>query len=75
MPEVRVELWRDELGVERELVLLGLDEIAGSCLVRERNLLDEIDGDGSEGFMVVARFGDAEDAREFLREEGFEPVG
>jgi uncharacterized protein (DUF1330 family) len=74
MPDVRVELWRDELGVERELVLLGLDEIAGSCLVRERNVLDEIDGDGREGFMVVARFGDAEDARAFLRDEGFEQV-
>lgn len=73
MPDVRVERWRDELGAERELVLLGLDEVAGSCLVREINALDAIDGD-EEGFMVVARFGDAEDARDFLRDEGFELV-
>lgn len=71
MTDIRIERWRDELGAERELVLLGLDEVAGSCIIREVNPLDAADGD-DEGYMVVARFGDAEDAREFLREEGFE---
>ena len=69
-----VELWRDEHGCIRELVQFGLDEIGGACVIRERNRLDELDGDGREGDTVVARFGDPEDARHFLWEEGFEPV-
>ena len=72
--DLLVELWRDEHGVIRELVQFGLDEIGGACVIRERNNLDALDGDGNEGDMVVARFGDPEDARSFLWDEGFEPV-
>jgi hypothetical protein len=72
--ELVVELWRDEHGVIRELVQFGLDEIGGACVIRERNNLDALDGDGNEGDMVIARFGDPEDARAFLWDEGFEPV-
>ncbi|GLH74589.1 hypothetical protein GETHLI_30910 [Geothrix limicola] len=72
--DLMVELWRDEHGVVRELVQFGLDEIGGACIIRERNSLDELDGDVNEGDMVVARFGDPEAARDFLWEEGFEPV-
>ncbi|WP_243314582.1 hypothetical protein [Geothrix paludis] len=72
--DLHVELWRDEHGVIRELVQFGLDEIGGACVIRERNNLDALDGDVNEGDMVVARFGDPEDARDFLRDEGFEPV-
>jgi hypothetical protein len=72
--DLHVELWRDEHGVIRELVQFGLDEIGGSCIIRERNSLDDADGDVNEGDMVVARFGDPEDARDFLLDEGFEAV-
>lgn len=72
--DLHVELWRDEYGVLRELVQFGLDEVGGACIIRERNGLDALDGDTNEGDMVVARFGDPEEARDFLREEGFEPV-
>ncbi len=72
--DLLVELWRDEHGCIRELVQFGLDEIGGACLIRERNGLDALDGDVNEGDMVVARFGDPEDARDFLLDEGFEPV-
>lgn len=72
--DLRVELWQDEHGVVRELVQFGLDEIGGACLIRERNVLDSLDGDGWEGDAVIARFGDPEAARDFLREEGFEPA-
>lgn len=68
------ELWRDDSGVEWELVQLGLDETGGACLVRELNALDVADGDGREGFQVIARFGDPEDARAWLAEEGFAPA-
>ena len=71
---MRVEVWRDEHGWERELVQLGLDEIGGACVIRERNPLDTLDGDGREGYGIVARFGDLEDARAFLGQEGFDPV-
>ena len=71
---MKVEVWRDEHGGERELVQLGLDEIGGACVVRERNTLDALDGDVREGYDIVARFGDPEDGRDFLRQEGFEPV-
>ena len=71
---LHVELWRDEHGVIRELVQFGLDEIGGACIIRERNRLDALDGDGNEGDMVVARFGDPEEARDFLLDEGFEPL-
>jgi uncharacterized protein (DUF1330 family) len=74
MEGLRRELWRDAGGVEWELVQLGLDEVGGACLVRERNLLDAVDGDVREGFQVLARFGDPEDARAWLAEEGFEPA-
>jgi uncharacterized protein (DUF1330 family) len=67
-----VELWRDEHGFLRELVQFGLDEIGGACVIRERNGLDDLDGDVNEGDTVIARFGDPEDARDFLRDEGFE---
>jgi len=69
-----VELWRDEHGAIRELVQFGLDEIGGACVIRERNSLDALDGDVNEGDTVVARFGDLEAARDFLWDEGFEPV-
>lgn len=72
--DLKVELWRDEHGNVRELVQFGLDEIGGSCIVRERNSLDALDGDADEGDTVVARFGDPEDARDFLLDEGFEPA-
>jgi hypothetical protein len=71
---MRVELWRDGHGVEWELVQLGLDEIGGACVIRERNALDAADGDAREGLDVVARFGDLESARDFLEGEGFSPV-
>ena len=74
MTEIHTELWRDEYGLVWELVQLGLDEIGGACIVRERNPLDAVDGDGREGFHVLARFGDPEDARAWLHGEGFEPV-
>ena len=71
--DLHVELWRDEHGVIRELVQFGLDETGGSCVIRERNNLDALDGDGNEGDTVIARFGDPEEARDFLLDEGFEP--
>ncbi len=71
---LRVELWRDEHGGLRELVQFALDGFGGACVIRERNPLDALDGDVREGDDVIARFGDPEDAREFLREEGFEPA-
>jgi uncharacterized protein (DUF1330 family) len=70
----RVERWRDPAGVEYELVQLGLDEVGGACLVRERNRLDAVDGDSREGYHVLARFGDPEDARAWLFDEGFDCV-
>jgi len=72
--DLHVELWRDEHGGLRELVQFGLDKIGGACIIRERNSLDTADGDGREGDTVIARFGDPEDARDFLRDEGFEPI-
>lgn len=71
---LQVELWRDEHGVIWELVQFGLDEIGGSCVIRAHDSLDALDGDGDEGDTVVARFGDPEDARDFLRDEGFDPA-
>ena len=72
--DLQVELWTDEQGSLRELVQFGLDEIGGACVIRERNNLDALDGDAREGDTVIARFGDPEDARDFLLDEGFEPV-
>jgi uncharacterized protein (DUF1330 family) len=72
--DLHVELWVDEHGAIRELVQFGLDEIGGACVIRERNNLDALDGDVNEGDTVIARFGDPEDARDFLRDEGFEPL-
>ena len=72
--DLHMELWQDEHGAIRELVQFGLDEIGGACVIRERNPLDALDGDAREGDDVIARFGDPEDARDFLRDEGFEPV-
>jgi hypothetical protein len=71
---VHIEVWIDDHGVQWELVHLGLDEIGGSCIIREGiSSLDVADGDGREGVEVIARFGDVEDGRSFLREEGFAP--
>jgi uncharacterized protein (DUF1330 family) len=71
----RVQVWQDEHGVQWELVQMALDEVGGGCLVREgRSGLDWADGDAREGVEVIARFGDAEDARAFLYEEGFLPL-
>lgn len=75
MESQRVEVWRDESGDERELVLLGFDGIGGACVVRARNTLDAMDGDVREGYAVLARFGDPEDGRAWLHQEGFDPVG
>ena len=72
--DLHVELWQDEHGAIRELVQFGLDEIGGACVIRERNHLDALDGDAREGDDVIARFGDPEDARDFLYDEGFEPL-
>jgi hypothetical protein len=69
---MHIETWRDEHGVEWELVQLGLDEVGGACIIRERNSLDAIDGDVNEGATIIARFGDVEDARIYLEQEGFE---
>ena len=69
---LRVEQWQDEHGVLWELVQLGLDETGGGCVIRERNRLDALDGDAWEGDTVIARFGDVEEARDFLLDEGFE---
>ena len=72
--DLHVELWQDEFGTVRELVQFGLDEVGGACVIRERNALDALDGDSNEGDTIVARFGDPEDARDFLYDEGFEPL-
>ena len=72
--DLQVEVWQDEHGGIWELVQFGLDEIGGACVIRECNSLDALDGDSNEGNAIVARFGDPEAARAFLREEGFEPV-
>jgi hypothetical protein len=70
----QVQIWQDEHGVRWELVQLALDEVGGSCLIREgQSSLDLKDGDAREGVEVIARFGDAEDARSFLYAEGFLP--
>ena len=72
---MKVELWRDEHGVTWELVQFSLDEVGGGCIVREGfSSLDRADGDMREGVEVIARFGDVEDARAFLEQEGFEQV-
>lgn len=71
MADQILEIWRDEHGVEWELADFG----DGGCVVRERNVLDLIDGDAREGYAVIARFEDAEDARDFLKREGFDPIG
>ena len=72
---MRVEVWRDEHGVTWELVVLALDEVGGSCIIREGfNSLDRADGDMREGVEVIARFGDLEDAEAFLEEEGFSRI-
>jgi uncharacterized protein (DUF1330 family) len=72
--DLQVELWGDEHGALRELVQFGLDETGGACVIRERNDLDALDGDANEGDTVIARFGDPEEARDFLLDEGFEPI-
>ncbi len=72
----RVEIWRDEHNVCWELVQMALDEVGGGCIIREGlSSLDLADGDGREGVEVIARFGDVEDARAFLSEEGFQQEG
>lgn len=72
---LRVEVWRDEHGVTWELVQMALDEVGGTCIIREGfSSLDRADGDVREGVEVIARFGDLEDARAFLESEGFEFV-
>jgi hypothetical protein len=71
----QVQIWQDEHGGQWELVQLALDEVGGGCLIREgRSSLDLADGDAREGVEVIARFGDAEDARAFLYAEGFLPL-
>jgi uncharacterized protein (DUF1330 family) len=72
--DLHVECWRDEHGTIRELVQFALDGFGGACVIRERNPLEALDGDVSEGEGVIARFGDPEDARAFLLDEGFEPA-
>ncbi|HWQ10371.1 MAG TPA: hypothetical protein VN436_14725 [Holophaga sp.] len=68
----RVEAWRDEHGVEWELVQL---DDGGGCLIREGlSRLDVLDGDAREGVEVIARFADLDDARAFLMAEGFLPL-
>ena len=75
MSSMKVEVWRDEHGVTWELVQLALDEVGGTCIIREGfNSLDRADGDMREGVEVIARFGDVEDARAFLESEGFSPM-
>mgnify|MGYP003612564459 CR=1 FL=1 len=70
-----VETWQDEHGVRWELVQMALDEVGGGCLIREgASRLDLMDGDAREGVEVIARFGDLEDARAYLYEEGFRPM-
>ena len=75
MSDLRIETWRDEHGTVWEIVQLALDEVGGTCIVREGfNALDRADGDVREGVEVIARFGDPEDARDYLYSEGFEPM-
>ena len=69
---ISVEVWRDEHGVTWELVRMALDEVGGTCIIREgHNALNWADGDSREGVDVIARFGDVEDAIAFLESEGF----
>ena len=70
MADQILEVWRDEHGVEWELADFG-----EGCVVRERNILDVIDGDSREGYAVIARFDHAEDARDFMKQEGFDLLG
>ena len=70
MADQIMEIWRDEHGAEWELADFG-----DGCIIRERNTLDLIDGDAREGYAVIARFLDAEDAHALMRQEGFDPVG
>jgi hypothetical protein len=70
MADQILEIWRDEHGTEWELADFG-----EGCIVRERSILDLIDGDAREGYAVIARFGDAEEARDFLAREGFDCLG
>ncbi len=73
---MKVEVWCDEHGVTWELVVMALDEVGGSCIVREGfNSLDRADGDMREGVEVIARFGAVEDAEAFLESEGFTRMG
>lgn len=71
-----VEAWFDEHGTLWELVDLNLGDLDGPCLVRQGfSRSDRLDGDVREGVEIIARFDDPEDARRFLAEEGFSPVG
>ncbi len=72
--DLHVEVWQDEHGVIWELVQFGLDEVGGACVIREHSRLDALDGDAGEGDAVIARFGDPEAARDFMLDEGFEPL-
>lgn len=70
-----VEAWRDEHGTVWELVALDLGALDGPCLIRQGfSRADLLDGDAREGVEVIARFGDPESARDFLADEGFEPL-
>jgi uncharacterized protein (DUF1330 family) len=72
---MKIQIWRDEHGVTWELVQLALDEVGGTCIIREGfNSLDRADGDMREGVEVIARFGALEDAEAFLEEEGFSRI-
>ncbi len=69
---MEIEVWSDEFGVRWELVELSYGE-GSEFLIRERNSLDVLDGDGREGLAILARFNTRESAEAYLYEEGFEP--
>ena len=72
---MKIEVWQDEHGVTWELVQMGLDGIAGGCIVREGfNSLSRSDGDYREGRGRHRPLRRGGRRRTFLEEEGFEPV-
>lgn len=69
---MEIQIWSDEFGVVWELVELSYGE-GSEFLIRERNRLDALDGDGHEGLTILARFQNRPTAEAFLYDEGFEP--
>lgn len=69
---MHIESWVDEMGTTWEVVSFAMDEDSeGSFIIRERNVLDYLDGDSNEGFTIIARYNSRSAAESFLNEEGF----